>query len=108
MNVVDEMRNWKGKSKELVTFLTESIKKDEKLFSQLIEILKTGSDVEKGTCADVMKHISKDKPSPRTVYTFGKQNGEIKNFTNFHKSIEKKSIKKSENDVARILRKAGL
>jgi len=27
-----------------------------------LRILKTGSDVEKGTCADVMKHISKDKP----------------------------------------------
>jgi hypothetical protein len=62
MEVVDEIRNWKGKPKELVTFLTESVEKDEKLFSQLIEILKFGSDVEKGTCADVMKHVSKDKP----------------------------------------------
>jgi len=56
------MDNWEGKPKELVAFLAKSIEKDEKLFSQLIEILKTGSDVEKGTCADVMKHISKDKP----------------------------------------------
>ena len=62
MKVIDEIRNWKGKPKELVAFLTESIGKDEKLFSQVIEILKTGSDVEKGTAADVMKHISKDKP----------------------------------------------
>jgi len=62
MKVIEEIRSWEGKPKELVVFLTESIKKDEKLFSQLIEILKTGSDVEKGTCADVMKHISKDKP----------------------------------------------
>jgi len=62
MKVTEEIRSWEGKPKELVTFLTESIEKDEKLFSQLIEILKTGSDVEKGTCADVMKHISKDKP----------------------------------------------
>jgi len=62
MKVIDEIRNWKGKPKELVAFLTESIRRDEKLFSQVIEILKTGSDVEKGTAADVMKHISKDKP----------------------------------------------
>ena len=62
MKVIEEIRNWEGKPKELVAFLTESIKKDEKLFSQLIEVLKTGSDVEKGTCADVMKHVSKDKP----------------------------------------------
>jgi hypothetical protein len=62
MNVIAEIRNWKGKPKELVAFLTESIEKDQKLFSQLIEILKSGSDVEKGTAADVMKHVSKDKP----------------------------------------------
>jgi hypothetical protein len=62
MKVIEEIRSWEGKPKELVAFLTESIRKDEKLFSQLIEILKTGSDVEKGTCADVMKHVSKDKP----------------------------------------------
>jgi hypothetical protein len=62
IKVIDEVRNRKGKPKELAAFLTESIEKDEKLFSQLIDILKSGSDVEKGTCADVMKHISKDKP----------------------------------------------
>ena len=62
MNVTDEIRNWKDKPKELVTFLTESIEKDEKLFSQLIEILNSGSDVEKGTAADAMKHVSQDKP----------------------------------------------
>jgi hypothetical protein len=42
--------------------LTESIEKDEKLFSQLIEFFMSGSDVEKGTAADVMKHVSQDKP----------------------------------------------
>ena len=62
MKVLDDIRNWKGKPKELVAFLTERIEKDEKLFSQMIEILKSGSDVEKGTAADVMKHVSKDKP----------------------------------------------
>ena len=62
MKLLEEIRRWKGKPKELVTFLAESIKKDKKLFSQLIEILKHGSDVEKGTVADVMKHVSKDKP----------------------------------------------
>jgi hypothetical protein len=45
----------------LIAFLTESIEKDEKQFPQLIEILKSGSDVEKGTAADVIKHVSKDK-----------------------------------------------
>ena len=62
MHVTDEIRNWKGKSKELVASLTESIEKDEKLCSQLIEFFKSGSHTEKGTAADVMKHVSKDKP----------------------------------------------
>jgi hypothetical protein len=62
VRVLEEIRNWDGKPKELVAFLTERIEKDGKLFPQLIEILRTGSDVEKGTCADVMKHVSKSKP----------------------------------------------
>jgi hypothetical protein len=68
MNVTDEIRNWKGKPKELVAFLTDSIEKDEKLFAQLIEILKSGSDVDKGTAADVMKHVSKNKPEMVAPY----------------------------------------
>ena len=68
MKILEEIRSWKGKPKELVAFLTESIEKDEKLFSQLIEILRTGSDVEKGTCADIMKHVSKDKPEILVTY----------------------------------------
>jgi hypothetical protein len=62
MKVIDEIENWKGKPKELVALLTEKIGKDRKLFSQLIDILRSGSDVEKGMVADIMKHISKDKP----------------------------------------------
>jgi len=68
LKVLDEIRTWRGKPKELVAFLVESIEKDEKLFSQLIEVLKSGSDVEKGTVADVMKHVSKDKPEIAAPY----------------------------------------
>jgi len=62
MKVLEEMRNWKGKPKELVVFLAESIEKEGQLFSQLIAVLKSGSEVEKGKAADVMKHVSKNKP----------------------------------------------
>ena len=34
----------------------------------MIEVLKSGSDVEKGTCADVMKHVSKDKSEILVAY----------------------------------------
>ena len=62
MKILEEIREWKGKPKELVTFLTKSVKEDKKLFAQLVDCLKSGSDVEKGTCADVMKNVTKDEP----------------------------------------------
>lgn len=68
MKILEEIRSWKGKPKELVAFLTEGMERDGKLFSQLIGILRTGSDVEKGTCADIMKHVSKDKPEILVTY----------------------------------------
>jgi hypothetical protein len=58
LKVAEEVRNWNGKPKELVEFLTEKISNDNALFPQVIEILKTGSKVEKGTCADVIEHLS--------------------------------------------------
>lgn len=62
MNIQETITNWDKKPKELVEFLTKNILKDSKLFSQLIDVLKNGSDVDKGTCADVMKHVSEEKP----------------------------------------------
>jgi hypothetical protein len=61
-----------------LNFLTENTEKDEELFSQLIEILKSGSDVEKGTIADVMKHVSEDKPEIVAPYV-----DEIVNYINY-------------------------
>jgi hypothetical protein len=78
MRVIDEIRKWQGKPKELVEFLTENTEKDEELFSQLIEILKSSSDVEKGTIADVMKHVSEDKPEIVAPYV-----DEIVNYINY-------------------------
>jgi hypothetical protein len=68
MKILDEIRGWKGKPKELVIFLTKSVKEDKTLFAQLVECLKSGSDVEKGTCADVMKNVTKDEPEIATPY----------------------------------------
>ena len=53
--------NWSEKPKELVTFLTQNITEGKELFSQLIDLLKTGSDVQKGTCADVLKHVTAER-----------------------------------------------
>ncbi len=68
MKVLDEIRGWRGKPKELVIFLTKSVKEDNTLFVQLVDCLKSGSDVEKGTCADVMKNVTKDEPEIAAPY----------------------------------------
>ncbi|MCJ7769995.1 hypothetical protein MUP37_00285 [Candidatus Bathyarchaeota archaeon] len=68
MNIIEEMRYWKGKPKELVTFLTNNVKEDRTLFTQLVDCLKNGSDVEKGTSADIMKNVTKDEPEIALPY----------------------------------------
>lgn len=68
MKVSEEIENWSGKPKELVTFLTQNVKEDKDLCSQLIDLLKTGSDVERGTCADVMKHVTAENPEIAAPY----------------------------------------
>jgi hypothetical protein len=40
----------------------EFIKIDTSLFNEVIEIFRKGSDFENGTCAEVMKFVSKDNP----------------------------------------------
>ena len=68
MNISDEIRYWSRKPKDLVAFLTQNIVEDEALFSQLVDLMKTGSDVEKGTCADVMKHVTEENPGIAVPY----------------------------------------
>ena len=51
-----------------VALLTEKIKGDKKLIVQLIELLKTGTNVEKGTCAEILKFVSKDQPEILAPY----------------------------------------
>jgi len=68
MTISDDIKNWEGKPKELVEFLTQKVMKDKKSFSQLVDLLKTGSDVEKGTSADVMKHITAESPEIAAPY----------------------------------------
>ena len=66
--IIEEILQSKRKHKEKVAVLTEKVKSDEKLAAQLVELLKTGTDVEKGTAAEVMKFVSKDKPEMMAPY----------------------------------------
>lgn len=68
LKIVDEIRGWAGKPKELIAFLTKSVEEDKSLFAQLVDCLKNGSDVEKGTCSDVMKHVTKENPAIAIPY----------------------------------------
>ncbi len=66
--VIKDVLQSEKKHKEKVTILTERIKEDEKLIDALFDLLKTGNDVEKGTSAEVMKFVSKDKPELMKPY----------------------------------------
>lgn len=61
-SIIKQILQSKQKPKAKVTLLTENIKNDKELFYELMEFFKTGSDVEKGTCAEVMQQVSKDCP----------------------------------------------
>jgi hypothetical protein len=50
------------KHKKKVTKITEEINNNNKLFKELIELFRSGNDVTKGTCAEVMKFISQKTP----------------------------------------------
>jgi len=68
MKILEKIRSSDKKPKELVAYLAEEIKKDESLFSQIIEGLTGGSEVERGTCADLLKQVTKDKPEYALPY----------------------------------------
>ena len=61
-NKIKDILNSQIKPKERVFKIVGSIKKDVIIFEHLMEIFRTGSDVKKGKCTDVMKFVSKDNP----------------------------------------------
>jgi hypothetical protein len=58
MTKIGEILQAKIKPKEKVTALVEAIKNKKIPAHEFVEFFKAASDVEKGTCADVMKHVS--------------------------------------------------
>lgn len=67
-NIIKEILASDKKHKEKVALITEKVKQDKHLVAALFELLKTGNDVEKGTAAEVMKFVSKDKPEMMVSY----------------------------------------
>ena len=59
-NALQEIMSSEIKHKEQVAIMTKMAIADKKVLSELFEILRTGTDVHKGTAAEVMKFVSKD------------------------------------------------
>lgn len=62
MNVIEDILQSDKKHKEKINLIVNEVLNNEKLIVQLVELLKLGSDVEKGTSAEIMKFVSKEKP----------------------------------------------
>jgi hypothetical protein len=67
-NIIQEIMSSKIKHKEQVKIMTEKAINDKKVLMQLFDILGAGTDVEKGTVAEVMKFVSKDHPDMLVPY----------------------------------------
>jgi hypothetical protein len=62
METIREILNSKIKPKEKVSSAAEIILKDHRCFKELMTILESGTDVDKGNCADIMKHVTAENP----------------------------------------------
>jgi hypothetical protein len=67
-NSLHEIMSLKMKEKEKVAIMTAMVKSDDAALVQLFDILRMGSDVQKGTAAEVMKFVSKDAPDRMAPY----------------------------------------
>jgi hypothetical protein len=62
MNKIEEILKSTLKPKEKVSALVKAVGQKEVSAKEFIDFFKEASNVEKGTCADVMKHVSKYTP----------------------------------------------
>jgi hypothetical protein len=62
MSEIKDILESKLKPREKVSNLFDAIIREKISFQEFFEFFKVCSNVEKGTCADVMKHISADNP----------------------------------------------
>jgi hypothetical protein len=67
-NALIEIMSLKMKHKEQVEIITALVESDQSTLAELFDILKNGTDVQKGTAAEVMKFVSKEKPDMMVPY----------------------------------------
>lgn len=68
MGSISKVFQSNSKHKEKVALIVELAKTNEKIVDELIDILRTGTEVERGTSAEVLKFVSRDKPSTVIKY----------------------------------------
>jgi hypothetical protein len=67
-SAIQEIMSSKIREKEKVAIMSEMAKRDEDALAQLFEILRTGSDMQKGTAATVMKFVAEETPDIMVPY----------------------------------------
>jgi len=62
MNILEKIQKTNKKPKQLLVDLSNQVKQNKKLIKSVMEGLASGNKVEKGVCAEVLEHVSLDKP----------------------------------------------
>ncbi len=62
MKLLEEIRRSDKKPKELLTYLSEKVKKDNSFLNDFSKCLEEGTPVEKGICMEVLEYVSQEKP----------------------------------------------
>ncbi|HEC86289.1 MAG TPA: hypothetical protein ENI49_00210 [Thermoplasmatales archaeon] len=62
MQIIEEILKSGKKSNEIVSLLSENLKKDDKLVVELIQCFEKGSTIEKGNCMEAIEYVTKEKP----------------------------------------------
>jgi len=68
MTKIDEILQSKIKPKEKQTKLVEAVVSGKIPFKEFMAFFEAAKDTDKGTCADVMKHVSAQKPALLAPY----------------------------------------
>jgi hypothetical protein len=96
METIRQILDSNRKPKEIVAISAEKIIEHPKLFDELMAIFKTGSDVEKGTCADIMKHVTAQKPEIAEPFT-----EDLIGFINYKAPRVKWGVQESIGNIAK-------
>jgi len=62
LDILSEIRSWKGKPKALNEFLAAQVRKDDQMAPRLMDALNDGNDKEKGVCLEVLEAVTRERP----------------------------------------------